>query len=167
MKKILSITVLMLSLLAPQFSEAQTNAAVNGLDVECLGVEHDGSQTLRVTGRGRNKADAIEQAKKDAIMAVIFTGVSKGRGGCDVRPLIFEANAREKYEDYFNIFFMDRGEYTKYASMEDEKRGSTKKVKSTKAEVVYRVTVRVNRGELKNRLKADGVIKQQDSKYNF
>lgn len=39
-------------------------AAYHSAPVECMGVEHDGSQTLRVTGTGRNKADAVEQAKK-------------------------------------------------------------------------------------------------------
>ena len=43
--------------------------------IECLGVEGDGSQTLRVTGTGRNITDAKEQAKKDAVMAVIFDGI--------------------------------------------------------------------------------------------
>ena len=70
--------------------------------IECLGVEGDGSQTLRVTGTGRNKADAVEQAKKDAVMAIIFTGIRGGLNGCDTRPLINELNARDKYEEYFN-----------------------------------------------------------------
>lgn len=126
--------------------------------IECLGVEGDGSQTLRVTGTGRNKADAFEQAKKDAVMVVIFDGIRGGLQGCDTRPLLNEMNARDKYEDYFNIFFMDKGEYRKYVSMEDRKRysQSTSKNKYFKN---YRVTVRVLRSELKTRLKADGIIR--------
>lgn len=127
--------------------------------IECLGIEGDGSQTLRVTGTGRNKADAIEQAKKDAVYAVIFTGIRSGMGGCDSRPLINEQNARDKFDEYFNIFFMDNGEYLKYVSMEDRKLRSNAKSKN-KYFKNYRVTVRVIRNELRARLKADGVIKQ-------
>lgn len=126
--------------------------------IECLGVEGDGSQTLRITGTGRNKADAVEQAKKDAVSAVIFTGIRGGLKGCDSRPLINELDARDKYDEYFNIFFMDNGEYLKYVSMEDRKRGSTVKSKN-KYFTNYRVTVRVLRSDLKARLRADGVIK--------
>lgn len=126
--------------------------------IECLGVEGDGSQTLRVTGIGRNKADAVEQAKKDAVMAVIFEGIRSGMSGCDTRPLINELDARDKYEEYFNIFFMDKGEYSKYVSMEDRKLRSNT-VRKNKYFKSYRLTIRVLRSELKQRLKTDGVIK--------
>ena len=137
--------------------DAQMNSSLFGMQVECLGVELDGSQTVRVLGTGRNRADAIEQAKKNAVNAVLFTGIRGGKGGCDARPLISEVNAREKYEEYFNIFFMDKGEYMKYVSMEDKRRGSSVKSK-TKNEKMYRITVRVLRSELKSRLKADGIL---------
>ena len=126
--------------------------------IECMGVEGDGSQTLRVTGTGRNKADAVEQAKKDAVRAVIFDGIRGGLQGCDARPLINELDARDKYEEYFNIFFMDKGEYSKYVSTEDRKLRSNDR-SSNKMFSNYRVTVRVLRSELKARLKADGVIR--------
>ncbi len=128
--------------------------------IQCIGVEGDGSQTLRVTGTGRNKEDAIEQAKKDAIYAVIFEGIKAGSnsGGCNTKPLIFEMNAREKYEEYFDIFFMDNGEYAKYASLIDRKIRSNSKT-TNKYFKNYRVTIRVLRPELKERLKADNVIK--------
>ena len=35
--------------------------------VECLNVELDGSITVRVTGFGRNRLDAKEQARKNAV----------------------------------------------------------------------------------------------------
>lgn len=138
--------------------QAQRRATYQKQAIECMGVEGDGSQTLRVTGTGRNKADAVEQAKKDAVMAVIFDGIRGGLQGCDSRPLINELDARDKYDEYFNIFFMDKGEYTKYVSLEDRKLRSNDKSKN-KYFKNYRLTVRVLRSELKARLKADGVIK--------
>ena len=127
-------------------------------EIECLGVEGDGSQTLRVTGTGRNKADAVEQAKKDAVNAVIFKGIRGGLQGCDSRPLINELDARDKYADYFDIFFMDRGEYSRYATMEDRKLRSND-IQVNKTFTNYRITVRVLRSELRARLREDGLIK--------
>lgn len=139
-------------------SKATSITPYHSNGVECMGVELDGSQTLRSTGIGRNKSDAVEQAKKNAIHYVLFKGISKGMQGCDLRPLINEVNAEEKYKEYFNIFFMDKGEYRKYVSAEDARPGSNVKNKAG-AFVNYIVTVRVLRNELESRLKDDNVLK--------
>ena len=137
-------------------------AQAQSYQTECISVEQDGSQTLRVFGKGRNRSDAIEQAKKDAVYEVLFKGVLKGNKGYNLRPVVTEVNARERYQDYFDIFFMDGGEYLKYVSMADRRLGSTKKVKNSDAQVGYLVTVRVLIPELRQRLKQDGVIKTQE-----
>ena len=36
-------------------------------ETECISKEMDGSLTLRVWGTGRNRTDALEQAKKQAV----------------------------------------------------------------------------------------------------
>ena len=48
------------------------------MEIECLGTELDGTETLRVQGKGSSKSDAIEQAKKNAVYAVIFQGIRNG-----------------------------------------------------------------------------------------
>ena len=136
---------------------AQGSARPINLSVECLGVEMDGSQTLRVAGQGRNRSDAREQCKKNAVWAVIFYGTNDGGAGCNVRPLVTEVNAQERYEDYFNLFFADGGPYLEYISMRDTKIGSTKH-KKDKIGATYYLTVRVLRAQLKAHLKADNVI---------
>lgn len=132
-------------------------AAYDRSSIRCLGVELDGSQTLRVLGYGRNRADAKEQAMKNAVWAVIFDGIRSGSDGCNTKPLVMEVNAKERYEDYFNIFFGDNGEYKKYVSLRDTKKRSGAKVKD-KVGYSYQLTIRVLRAELKARLKADNVI---------
>lgn len=139
-----------------------TTSAYQIYDPECLGVELDGSQTLRVWGVGRNKKDAVEQAKKNAVKAVVFSGIRNGISGCNTRPVLMEVNAEEKYEDYFNVFFMDGGEYLKYISMKDEKRVNLFKKDKDKEKsqhfVKYGITVRVLRSELKKRFENDNII---------
>lgn len=126
--------------------------------IECMGVEGDGSQTLRVWALGRNKVDALEQAKKNAVKEVIFKGIRNGSKDCNMRPLIYEVNAEEKYQYYFNVFFKDDGDYKQYVSMED-RRLLTNKKENTKTQVKYGVTVRVLRAELQQRLIDDKIIK--------
>ena len=145
-----------------QVSAQTTTSAYQQYEPECLGVELDGSQTLRVWGVGRNKKDAVEQAKKDAVRAVVFKGIRNGISGCNTKPVLMEVNAEEKYEDYFNVFFMDGGEYLKYISMKDEKRVNLFKKDKEKEKgqhcVKYGITVRVLRSELKKRFENDNII---------
>lgn len=155
-KKLLFICALLLTSLFVHEVNAQS------FETECISVEQDGSQTLRVFGKGRNRSDAVEQAKKDAVYEVLFKGVLKGNKGYNQRPIVTEVNARERYQDYFDIFFMDGGEYLKYVSMADRRLGSTKKVRGSDAQVGYLVTVRVLIPELRVRLKQDGILKTNE-----
>lgn len=154
MKKLIFFIVALLGL---SYANAQDQSVYARASVRCMGVELDGSQTLRVQGYGRNRADAKEQAKKNAVWAVIFQGIREGVEGCDMRPLVSEVNAQERYQNYFNIFFADNGEYQKYVSMKDTKHRSATKSKDKRG-YAYDLTVRVLRSELKARLKADNVI---------
>lgn len=154
MKRLLLIVFAILSL---SHVHAQSQAIYARSSVRCMGVELDGSQTLRVQGYGRNRMDAKEQAKKNAVWAVIFDGIRDGVQGCNMRLLVTEVNAKERYEDYFNIFFADGGEYEKYVSMRDTKKRSGGREKD-KLGYSYDLTIRVLRAELKARLKSDNII---------
>lgn len=125
----------------------------------CIGHELDGTLTIRSWGEGRNRADAREQAKKNAVYAVLFDGVRTGNDGYDARPIVPEVNARQRYRDYFDIFFMDGGAYKTYVSIADRRLGSTKKAKSNINQVKYGFTVRVMVPQLRQRMIEDGILK--------
>ena len=107
----------LLLLILAGWSSKKSVSSYHSFESECLGVELDGSETLRAWGRGKNRTDAIEQAKKNAVRDVLFKGVVAGSRECSVRPLITEVNAQERYASYFNDFFRDGGEYLKYVSI--------------------------------------------------
>lgn len=147
----------MIAALSLTHAKAQTQPVFARSSIRCMGVELDGSQTLRVLGYGRNRSDAKEQAMKNAVWAVIFDGIRDGAEGCNMRPLVTEVNAKERYEDYFNLFFTDNGAYKEYVSLRDTKKRSGGKSKD-KLGYDYDLTIRVLRAQLKARLKADNVI---------
>lgn len=128
---------------------------------ECMGVEMDGSQTVKAWGNGRNKHDAVEQAKKNAVRDVLFNGIIEGKQDCERRPLVSEVNAQAKYDSYFNSFFKDGGDFKHFISLKDERifdKISRDKQKARQS-VTHGLIVRVLRGELKERLIADGILK--------
>jgi hypothetical protein len=159
--KIKVLTILTLLSIFFSCSTQKTVSTNYSYSTECLGVELDGSQTLKAWGNGRNREDAVEQAKKNAVRDVIFKGIRDGKQDCNQKPLVFEVNAQEKYEDYFNKFFADGGEYRNFISLKDERIfDKIKRDKQRTAEsVTHGVIVRVLRSELKQKLIQDGIIK--------
>jgi len=130
-------------------------------ETECMGVEGDGSQTLKAWGNGRNREDAIEQAKKNGVRDVLFEGIRNGRQECNVKPVLFEVNIREKKEDYFNAFFADGGPYTEFITGEDGSDMHFSVIQGRKKsgdQVTYGVTIRVQRAKLKQRMIQDQIM---------
>jgi len=145
------------------FSCKTSTSSFYANETECLGVELDGSQTLKAWGKGKGRVDAAQQAKKNAVRDVIFKANFKGSKECNAKPLIFEVNAEEKYESYFNKFFADGGEYADFVTLQDERlmhqvfRG---KESRNEDQSTYSVVVRVKRVELREKLIKDGILKQ-------
>ncbi|MDR2972825.1 MAG: hypothetical protein LBU83_13020 [Bacteroidales bacterium] len=127
-------------------------------ETECLGTELDGSYTLRAWGVGRSQVDAMEQARKNAVRDVIFKGITKGKSECQIKPILMEVNAYDKYRDYFNKFFIDNGTYNKYVNYKDKRFGSSIRQR-TGSEIKYGVIVRVKYAEIKEKLINDNILK--------
>ena len=128
-------------------------------EIRCIGREMDGSLTLEAYGKGKNRADASEQAKKEAVRAVIFQGIKAGNGGCESEALIIDPNAQRIHEDYFGSFFTDGGPYLQFVSLKDETIKNKVKRKKKKDDNMQQrmVVVRVQRLALKKKLTEDKI----------
>lgn len=139
----------------------KSNAGYIKYESECYGSELDGSETIKSWGSGKNRKDAVEQAKKNGVRDILFKGIFRGTGECSKDPLISESAIRINNEDYFNAFFKDDGEYLKYVSMKDESLNPKifKDKKKAGTEITEGVIIRVLRSDLKKKLKSDGILK--------
>lgn len=141
--------------------QAQKNrtGAHYSYEVSCLGTEMDGSITVESYGTGRNYLDATEQAKKNAVHAVIFKGIKVGVGDCNKNPLLFSAHAERKHEDYFAAFFADGGPYAEFVSMKDERIVNKIKRNAKKSKQMQQrmVVIRIDRLALKKKLESDNI----------
>jgi hypothetical protein len=143
------------------YAQQRENAGNYPKESECIDVELDGSITVKAWGSGRNRFDAVAQAKKNAVRDVLFRGIIKGSADCNSRPLLTEVNAETKYEDYFFKFFSDKiGSYKEYISARDERLDYTifRSRKGGDKTSTYSVVVRVLRSELRQKLIADGIL---------
>lgn len=157
MRKVFSILTVALVVLLFAGCKSETGAYYD-YETVCLNTESDGSITVRVWGEGRNISDAMHQAKKNAVDEVLFKGITRGLSGYMSRPVVPEVNAREKYQDYFNQFFKDGGEYEKYVTWKDRRWGTSQR-KKVGTQVKWGITMRVLVPELKAKMKEDGILK--------
>ncbi|MBO7502718.1 MAG: hypothetical protein J6T32_05815 [Paludibacteraceae bacterium] len=123
-----------------------------------LSANFDGSYVIRVQVRAKDGVVAFTDAQRKAVQEVIFDGVKAGNSGIsDLKPLCFDRNAREKYEDYWNAFFSDNGPWKDYASYKD-RRAVTTHYERDGRQMIETGTVTVDRAGLKKKLIADGII---------
>lgn len=127
--------------------------------IRCQGVEMDGTVTLESYGKGRNLWDAGEQAKKNAVSALLFNGIKEGNGGCSSDPLLISSSPETVHEEYFAAFFADDGPYLEYVSVKDERilRKMKRNAKKSKNMQQRMVVVRVDRLGLKKMLRAENI----------
>lgn len=126
-------------------------------NVVYLNSELDGSITVRARGEGRNLSDAREQAAKNALYEVIFNGVVVPGNPQLSEPLLTTPNAKERFEEFFNGFFADKGEYRSFISKAD-RRSSTDLEERGKLQITVTRTLRIQRAELRGYLREQGII---------
>lgn len=118
----------------------------------CVSTQADGRQVVKAWGQGTNYANALEDAKANAINDIIFKGIYDGDPKCNKIPLVPEVNARTKYENYFNGFFSNGGSYNNFVTVFG---------RFYKRSITEGVTLEVDIPKLKQQLINDGILKAQ------
>lgn len=159
MKKILlPLLVLALSLPASAgIRQKQANKDTERFryEIECAGNAIQGTYLVKVWSYSKKASVAENQCRKNAVHGVIFKGYGGGQGCVSQRPLAPTPGIETQFEEYFDSFFADGGEFQKYASIMS---GTTETVKVGKEHKVGCV-VSVRKDDLRKALEAAGVIK--------
>lgn len=161
MKKLTSLLILMLivATVATSQTRNQRRAAgyvIGNYEVECMGTGMDGTQLVKVWGFGKKPQDAVHQARKNAVHAVVFKGIIGGKPGCMQRPLVNKPGAEVQHSQFFNNFFSDGGSYLRFVSQTGD--GSVDRIKVDKKTYKVGVVVSVMHAQLRRELEAAGII---------
>ena len=138
---------------------ADQNVANWRYDVICNGSGgSDTSYLLDVSVYVPNANLGLETAKKSAIHAVLFKGVTGNNTGCAAKSPLAGTNAEFENADYFNAFFLNSAMYSKFATVPtgvpQNVQALDKKGKSLRMDFVVSVNIDV----LRSQLEADGII---------
>ena len=121
----------------------------------------EGTYVIRVQVRAKDAVVAFKEAQRKVVKEVIFDGVKSANSGIsDLKPLCFDKNAREKYEDYWNAFFSDEGPWKEFASYKDRRATSTRYQRDGRL-MVETGTVTVDRAGIQRKLREDGIIPKE------
>ena len=128
---------------------------------QVLSAENNGTYVIRVQVRAKDAVVAFTEARRKVVKELIFDGVKSANSGVsDLKPLCFDMNAREKYEDYWNAFFSDNGpwkDFTDYTG----RRAVTTRYERDGRQMVETGTVTVDRAGIKKKLQEDGIIPKE------
>jgi len=131
-------------------------------ELACLGVGNDGTKLLKVWGYGKKVDNAIYDAKRTAVAAVIFRGVPAGNGAAPT-PSILPVDGYEQHLDFFDEFFKDGGMYLSFVNLTtDGTPGGSDNIKMSHG---YKVAVAasINFNALRKYLEDKGVVKRMDA----
>ena len=82
--------------------------------VECCSVDVTGLISIRIWRSTRFKRYSYRQASRDAVHAILFSGVS-GKNGCVTqKPLLSTPKSLDAFKKIENDFFSKNGEWSKY-----------------------------------------------------
>lgn len=130
-------------------------------EVQCVGVGNEGTKLIKVFSYSKKADVAIEQAKKNAIHAMIFQGFNGNSGsGCPTqKPLANNPALEQEKAEFFDSFFADGGKYMKFVSVSGD--GSIDAADRMKVGKEYKVgvVVSVMYDLLRKDLEAAGIIR--------
>lgn len=138
---------------------AKTDAGKFQYELEGVSNGTQGSYLVKVWSYSGTKKTNIENCKKNAVHGIIFKGYA---GSDNVRPqypLAREAGVESMHADFFEKFFADGGEYSKYVTVTI---GSQEFVKVGRKYKVGLV-VSVAKDQLRKALESAGVVKSLSS----
>ena len=114
------------------------------------------SYLIQVTSYVGDVRLALNQAKKNAIHAVLFKGVAGNNLGCTAKePLIINGVYNDNFE-YFEDFFYNTRQYNQFATAPSGTAESSEKLKRKMNKVTFIISVNVD--ELRKKLEYDKII---------
>lgn len=105
-----ALIIVMSSLMLLSFASNNRN-----YQTECVTIETDGYVTIKIWDTKKGAKYKPEQARKDAIHAILYSGVS-GSSGCSTQPPIL--NKTEEQVNFKSIeksFFAKKGKWSMFA----------------------------------------------------
>jgi len=128
--------------------------------VECVSVENDGSFTIKIWNTKLGKKYTPEQARKDAIDAILFSGVPGNNGCIAQKPILATQQAIDNFSKIEKDFYSKNGNWSNYTREANTETTIPENI-GDKSWKVYKVSVSKNL--LRKYLEDQKIIKSLNS----
>jgi hypothetical protein len=81
---------------------------------ECFSVESDGYVIVKIWDTKKGEKYNLEQARKDAIHAILFSGISAGKGCSTQPPILNKTEEQENFKKIEKSFFAKKGKWSMF-----------------------------------------------------
>jgi hypothetical protein len=81
---------------------------------ECISLESDGYIAVKIWDTSKGAKYNTEQARKDAIHAILFSGISSGNGCSTQPPILNVSEEQNKFKNIEKSFFAKNGKWTMF-----------------------------------------------------
>lgn len=123
---------------------------------ECVTIETDGYVMIKIWDTKKGAKYTSEEARKDAIHAILYSGVSGGTGCTTQPPILNKSEEQENFKPIEKSFFAKKGKWSMFtrSSATETTLPANIGIKNWK---VYQVTISKN--ELRKYLEDQKIIK--------
>jgi len=121
---------------------------------ECVTIETDGYVTIKIWDTQKGEKYKPEQARKDAIHAILFSGISAGNGCSTQPPILNKTEEQENFKTIEKSFFAKKGKWSMLSSATESTLLANLGLTNWK---VYQVSISKN--ELRKYLEEQKIIK--------
>ena len=123
---------------------------------ECVSIESDGYVTIKIWDTKKGAKYKSEQARKDAIHSILYSGISGG-GGCATQlPILNRSEEQENFKKIEKSFFDKRGNWSMFTRSSARETTLPSSLGNNKWKV-YEVSISKN--ELRKYLEEQKIIK--------
>ena len=109
MKRKIVILAILLTCSIKLFSFAANNLSYQ---TECVSMEMDGYITLKIWDSKKGVKYTSEQSRKDAIHAILYSGIAGSKGCTTQSPFLNKIEAQENFKSIEKSFFSIKGKWT-------------------------------------------------------
>lgn len=101
--------MLIFSIALLPFANSQSN-----YQYECVSVGDDGYLTIKIWNPQKGKNYKFDQARKDAVYAILFSGIPSNNGCITQKPILQKLEEQEKFINIEKEFFSSNGVWATY-----------------------------------------------------
>lgn len=123
---------------------------------ECVKIETDGYVTIKIWDTKKGAKYKPEKARKDAIHALFFSGISGSNGCATQPPILNNLNEQSKFKSIQRSFFAKKGKWAMFTRSTSTETTLPKSLGEKKWKVYH---VSISKNELRKYLEEQKIIK--------